>query len=404
MMGLMGPKYRSRTRESSGDTEDRSLTTSATVVQLTPPGRGAVATCLVSGPGAASLLAPLLRLKQGRSLDALPAGRIALGQWLGTHPEEVVVTRRNADEVIIHCHGGHVPISAILTDLAAAGGQVVPWRQWLAESGGTGALRDSIVAEATVALAQARTERCAAILLDQFHGALSSELQELLTALRSGEVREVIGRLAILQARAPLGLHLDSPWQVVICGAPNVGKSSLINALVGYGRAIVSPQPGTTRDVVSAATAVEGWPVELSDTAGIRVADDPLEAAGIAAAAERLAAADLRLLVFDRSAAFGASEQALAAAWPDAMMVHSKCDLAAHPNPRPAGVEVSALGGDSVENLLTAVSARLVPNAPPAGSPVPFRPRHVATIAAAAEALSKNDVPTAIENLAALIK
>ena len=402
-MGIMGPKYRSRTRESSGAAENGSLTISATVVQLTPPGRGAVATCLVSGTGAVELLAPLLRLYQGRALEALPPARIALGQWLGTHPEEVVVTRRGADEVSIHCHGGHVPVAAILTDLAVAGVQIVPWQQWLADSSGPAALRGPIAAEAVIALAQARTERCAAILLDQFHGALSNELQDLLRVLRLGETSEAAARLAALRMLAPLGLHLDTPWQVVICGAPNVGKSSLINALVGYGRAIVSSQPGTTRDVVSAATAVDGWPVELSDTAGIRAAADPLEAAGIAAAGQRLAAADLRLLVFDRSAAFDANEQALAASWPDAMIVHSKCDLDAHRDPRPAGIAVSALRGDGVESLLAAVSSRLVPSAPAAGSPVPFRPRHVAAIFAAAEALTTDNVEGAVDCLEALL-
>jgi tRNA modification GTPase len=216
--------------------------------------------------------------------------------------------------------------------------------------------------------------------LDQFQGALSAELRGVIELLKRGDSAAAAPRLTALQATAPLGLHLDTPWQVVISGAPNVGKSTLINALVGYGRAIVAAEPGTTRDVVSAATAIDGWPIELSDTAGIRASVDALEVAGITLAQQKLAAADLRVLVFDRSAPFGPAEQALAAAWPDAMIVHSKSDLPPHGDARPAGIEACAPGGLGMEQLLAIIAARLVPAAPPAGSAVPFRPRHVAAI------------------------
>src|SRR5690606_16577637 len=88
-------------------------------------------------------------------------------------------------------------------------------------------------------------------------------------------------RLAALVDRAPLGLHLTRPWHVALAGAPNVGKSSLLNAVLGYGRAIVFDQPGTTRDVLDAVTAIDGWPVRLTDGAGLRESVDALEAAGV---------------------------------------------------------------------------------------------------------------------------
>jgi tRNA modification GTPase len=71
-----------------------------------------------------------------------------------------------------------------------------------------------------------------------------------------------------------LGRHLTRPWRVVVAGAPNVGKSSLINALAGFTRTVVTAVPGTTRDVVATAAAIDGWPVELIDTAGLRLTGD----------------------------------------------------------------------------------------------------------------------------------
>jgi tRNA modification GTPase len=88
---------------------------------------------------------------------------------------------------------------------------------------------------------------------------------------------------------------------VVIAGPPNVGKSSLINALLGYQRAIVFDQPGTTRDVLTATTAIDGWPVELADTAGIREGDDAIETEGVARALAEIRAADLVVEVWDAS-------------------------------------------------------------------------------------------------------
>ena len=150
------------------------------------------------------------------------------------------------------------------------------------------------------------------------------------------EIRQAIDRgrddaarrqIDALLARADLGRHLVQPWRVVLAGRVNVGKSSLINALAGYGRSIVHPSPGTTRDAVTVTTAIDGWPVELCDTAGLRSGGDAVERAGIELARERLAQADLAILVFDRSAAWSAEDQALCDQWPGGLLVHNKCDL-----------------------------------------------------------------------------
>jgi tRNA modification GTPase len=157
-----------------------------------------------------------------------------------------------------------------------------------------------------------------------------------------------------------------------LAGRPNVGKSSLLNALAGHDRAIVHPTAGTTRDAVTHATAIEGWPVELCDTAGLRDSENAIEQAGIELARERLADADLIILVRDQTEPWAAEDQAILDQWPKALVVHNKCDLAASRGARPAGLSVSALCGSGIEQLLQTISDRLVPDPPPPGAAVPF--------------------------------
>ena len=95
------------------------------------------------------------------------------------------------------------------------------------------------------------------------------------------------------------GRHLTTPRTVVLCGQPNVGKSSLVNAMSGFQRAIVHDIAGTTRDVVSQALAINGWPVTVKDTAGLRNSDNPIEIQGIAQAKAEILNSDLTICVFD---------------------------------------------------------------------------------------------------------
>ena len=165
----------------------------------------------------------------------------------------------------------------------------------------------------------------------------------------------------MLLAREQLGRHLTRPWSVVLAGRINVGKSSLLNALAGYGRAIVHPAPGTTRDAVAVTTAVDGWPVELCDTAGLRATGDAIERAGIERARQRLAQADLVVLVADRSVPWSPEDEGLARQYPAAVLVHNKCDLPASSGHRPGGISTSALRGQGIDALLTAIGRRLAP-------------------------------------------
>src|SRR5205085_4352386 len=142
-------------------------------------------------------------------------------------------------------------------------------------------------------LERATTVRTASILLDQYHGAFDGAVADVLAAIDRGDADAARRLLEDLAAVGPVGRHLVEPWTVVVAGAPNVGKSSLVNALAGYQRSVVSEVAGTTRDVVTTTVAFDGWPVELADTAGLRRAAESLEAAGVELARRFLEGADL---------------------------------------------------------------------------------------------------------------
>src|SRR5207237_6999014 len=130
-------------------------------------------------------------------------------------------------------------------------------------------------------LTRAPTVKTAAILLDQVHGAFDSASAEILGAIHTGDHAAALRRLARLAQTQRLGRHLVEPFRVVIAGAANVGKSSLVNACAGFTRSLVSSIAGTTRDVVSTRIALEGWPVELVDTAGFHESASALEKEGM---------------------------------------------------------------------------------------------------------------------------
>jgi tRNA modification GTPase len=229
--------------------------------------------------------------------------------------------------------------------------------------------------------------------MDQYRGALGRAFAEVSDCIDQGQVDATIHRLRLLERYADVGLHLTEPWRVVLTGYVNVGKSSLINSILGYQRSIAYKQPGTTRDVVTAHTAIDGWLVELMDTAGLRDSGDAIESAGVAMAQQRLDAADLVVIVLDSTEPWSARAGAMVAKRPNALIVHNKCDLVSRlPDDRPQGLQASAATGQGIPQLIDAVSARLVRDPPSTGTAVPFRDRHVRAVQAALLALSDRDL------------
>jgi tRNA modification GTPase len=240
--------------------------------------------------------------------------------------------------------------------------------------------------------------------LDQYGGSLRRALEAIDADLRSLRLPSALGRLGQLRQWARFGLHLTRPWQVVLAGPTNVGKSRLINAMVGYRRAIVYDGPGTTRDTLTATTALDGWPVQLADTAGLRETTDAVEMAGVAQTKRGLADADLVVLVFDVHARGKEDHRRLKAQYPDALIVYNKCDGAGRTNaPGPPGLEISALTGSGVPELLDRILRLLVPQSPLPGTAIPFTQAQVDILSACQDGAVQGNAAAAAHCLQPLL-
>jgi tRNA modification GTPase len=389
---------------------------------LTPPGRGAVAVIAAEGPAAYAAVDVHFRAANRLRLNSQRINRIVFGHWRDAAEgvderndpgEEVIVCRTSESALEVHCHGGIAAAERILAALALHGCRSETWAEWVRTHAAS-----RLDAEAAEALAGALTRRTAAILIDQRGGALQREIELTLGELSApGAARLATARdrLASLCDRIPLGQHLTQPWQIAIAGRPNVGKSSLINALVGYERAIVFDQPGTTRDILAADTAIAGWPVRLTDSAGLRTTTDPLEAAGVELARERLEQADVVLWVLDAAVLTSSDlvtpieaarrEMAMELANPlrrDPLVVLNKADLVAS-LPSSSVIATCALTGAGLPALLAAIAGRLVPQVPQPGGAVPFTERHAKALIAALSQLDVGDVAGAASALRTML-
>ncbi|HEY4235045.1 MAG TPA: GTPase [Lacipirellulaceae bacterium] len=386
--------------------------TSTYVVELTPVGKAAVAVVLVAGPDAMRAVDECFTALSGRQIREAPVARIILGRWGGPDGEELLVCRRAIDQVEVHCHGGTAAVRSVIERLCERGCKPTSWHDWLLRADS-----DPIRAAAQIALADAPTARTAAILLDQYHGALTAMIRRAIDAADSGRWPAAMDSLDALLKHRATGMHLTSPWQVVIAGPPNVGKSSLLNALIGYQRAIVCDLPGTTRDVVGASTAIDGWPIQFSDTAGLHDTRDELESAGIEQATAALASAALVLLVAEPTDGIGhtTSSYSLSRANIDARLprsvpvvrVHNKIDLLAARDRVALGeqydVLTSAITGHGIAALIAAIGQSLVSDPPAEGAAVPFAAEQVQRLEMARATVHNRDATAVVASLHPLL-
>jgi tRNA modification GTPase len=329
---------------------------------LTGDGRGAITVIHTRGRSALETVDLAFRPFVGRPLKSSPPGSPRFGVFGPDLGEDVVVVRLEGDppEVEIHCHGGIASTRRACEILKASGFMLVDPRD------------DPRISAAEDALASATTLRTAQILQDQVDGAWDRESEDIRSLFALGG-SQLLPRVDELLVRSTVGLRLITGWRVVMAGRPNVGKSRLMNALAGYDRSVVSPFAGTTRDIVTCRISVDGWPIEIADTAGLRRGSSELESSGIALARERVASSDLVLVVLDRSSPLEGEDLALIDAHPEALVVANKLDL------EPAwdigaiiAQPLSAATGEGLDEFLAAMSRRLVPQVPPVDSAVPF--------------------------------
>lgn len=350
---------------------------------LTPPGRSALAVVGVRGPDAERAVAASFRPHGPQPLEARGEAAVVFGRWGGPPGEELVVVRKRADDLEVHCHGGTAASAAILSDLTREGCQRVTALRWLglADSRTTAppATQPAIIeAEARLALTKARGPAACGILCQQLSGSLASAWET--AAAEPDLTRRQVAVNRVLRWSG-LGLRLTEPWRVVVTGPPNAGKSSLVNAVAGFSRSIVSPLPGTTRDVLETRLVLGGWDCVLVDTAGLRPDPaDTVERAGVARAIEAARAADLILELSATDAEPPGLPLPLSLATIPRIEVRTKADLQATDASRRTALShaTSVISGEGLPELLDTIIARLVPDVPASGDAVPFTPRQIA--------------------------
>ncbi len=276
------------------------------------------------------------------------------------------------DMVELSCHGGRVVPALVLEACVAAGCRRAEPGEFTRRAYLHGKM-DLLQAEAVADLAGARSRAMHRVAVAQLEGSLSDRLAELRGALVRLEAllahhmdfpeeddapvpveviaadgESVAGRLGALLGTAPEGELLRDGALVVLAGRPNVGKSSLYNALLGVERAIVTEEPGTTRDAIEATAQLGGYPFRLVDTAGLRETVDRVERLGVEVAWRYLERADVVLFCSDAGSGIGEEESRFLTGLADVpvVWVEAKSDLAAGAGPAPAGP--SPAGGSAV--------------------------------------------------------
>ena len=352
------------------------FSSSDTIVAIaTPPGRGGIGVVRVSGPQAVELVSGLIdhsgNLEPRRAMFTHISSASAVR-------DQVIVTYFPAphsytgdDVVELSAHGSPVILRSIVEAAMARGARLAEPGEFTLRAFLNGRI-DLMQAEAVADLIDAVTPEQARLAFDQLEGTstraiadLEETLFDLVARLEASvdfpdegyhfvnpaevatALRRLIERMSALLADFGRGRLVREGLQIAIVGRPNVGKSSLFNALVGSERAIVTDQPGTTRDLVSEVVDIHGLKVTLVDTAGVRETSDPAEAEGVSRSLRAERVADLVLVVVDEDEPVTPNAKHF--------VVQSKADLG-----RPdRGIRVSATTGEGLEDLRQAVTAAL---------------------------------------------
>lgn len=363
-----------------------------TIVAIsTPFGEGAIALLRMSGPEALAIAGRVFHARSGRALSDLSPrcqhfGDIRDGE--GRKLDEVLLTWFKApasytgeEMVEIACHGGILVTRRLLGLLLEGGARSATGGEFTQRAFLNGKM-DLTQAEAVMDLITAQTDLAMRAATEQLEGRLGERVRGVREALlgqlahveafidfpeedidpETGEalcerLEAAREEIRFLLRTADQGRVLREGVRTVIYGEPNVGKSSLLNLLLGYERAIVSDIPGTTRDTIEEVINLRGIPLRLVDTAGVRESGDAIEQEGIARTMQHLERADLVLHVVD------ASRERCIEPQEGHLLVLNKADLGLHPSWEPwreNGVVLSCRSGEGMELLGDVVFARVM--------------------------------------------
>lgn len=376
--------------------------------ELTPPGRGGIATLAVLGAGATGAVG---RVFVARRSWPPEVGQLLYGHIVSADDEildEVIVRMARDDsaaaEVEIHCHGGPAAVQAVATRLTEVGLCRLDWPDYLAARArrcGT----SPIVLDSEQMLPRLATLPATMIVLQQRAGILAEALARCSAMIAAGDLAGASDGLdALLAAYERTGRWIERSPRVAILGPANVGKSSLMNRLVGRERAIVTDTPGTTRDVVTEQADLDGLPVTLADTAGLREPGDAVEQLGIERARAEALGADVLLYLVDLSQPRSEAESRRLAGRPaGSILVGTKADLAG-PADALLGVDVatSAVTGHGMEALSGRVIEALGFRWPEGDDAVPFASHQAETIRSAKALIGSGDAEGAAAMLSTL--
>ena len=349
----------------------------------TAPGRGGIGVVRLSGPDLGAVMAGVLgrRLQPRHATYArfLDRHGSALDEGIAIHyPAPASFT--GEDVLELQGHGGPQVLQMILERCLELGARLAEPGEFSRRAFLNGKI-DLAQAEAIADLIDAQSREAARSAVRTLQGAFSAEVHAMVEALvrlrmlveasldfpdeeidylsqadASSQLDDIDRRLQSVLARARQGALLREGMTVVLIGQPNVGKSSLLNRLAGYEAAIVTDIAGTTRDTVREAIQIEGVPIHVVDTAGLRETTDPVEAQGIARTWAAVARADVALLLVDAAHGVSAREADILARLPDLPLitVHNKIDLTHEPariSDDGREIWLSALEGSGIELL-----------------------------------------------------
>lgn len=403
----------------------------------TPPGVGGIAVIRVSGPRAwevARAVSSPRKPFEAEQRGINPTENTVQHTYIVNNNkeliDEVVISFFRAphsytgeDVAEISCHGGNISSKRILKLILSLDVRLARPGEFTERAFLNGKL-DLAQAEAVAGLIHARTEASARAAVNQLAGKLSETIREMrskildLLALleleldfseedvsfqswesRKRDLLDLQGKIKHLTSTFARGRLEREGLRVAIVGAPNAGKSTLLNRIVGDERAIVSPHPGTTRDVVEVHLELGGHEVIFQDTAGLRETSHEIEAIGIDRTRKALSRADIILLLVDSaSGALPGTEILSEISSKNALIVLNKCDIVGSESfSLPAALykegskhfQISALNGDGVEEVLAELTRRLTVEFETAGDLIITEARHHDALRRAQDALSR---------------